>query len=270
MTRRRERGFALLIVLWTLVLLALLGSHLLADSRADTQLARNLEDAAALKAQTQGAVQQAIFQLMLPPGRGWEPDGTTHVMRAGNAVIAIRLEDEAGKVNLNTASETLLRALLVQLGAPPATAASVAAAIADWRTAGDQPRPLGAKAAQYLANGRDYGPPGDDFRSIDELGLVLGVTPELLARLRPHVTVYTDGDPDGSTQDPVVAAALGYPQPTASAPGLTVASVIAEAKAPGHAAFHERVVVRLNGAAGGHPYDILALDRTIPAPAPGS
>ena len=44
--KTRERGFALLIVLWTLGLLALLGTQLLATARQDTQLARNLVDAA--------------------------------------------------------------------------------------------------------------------------------------------------------------------------------------------------------------------------------
>ena len=48
MTRglRRQEGFALLIVLWTLGLLALLGTQLLATSRQDAQIARNLRDTA--------------------------------------------------------------------------------------------------------------------------------------------------------------------------------------------------------------------------------
>ena len=45
----RQRGFALLIVLWTLALLALLGTQLLTTGRQDTQLARNLLDAATLE-----------------------------------------------------------------------------------------------------------------------------------------------------------------------------------------------------------------------------
>ena len=45
-----QRGFALLIVLWTLPLLALLGTQLVATSRQHIQLAHNLIDAAALDA----------------------------------------------------------------------------------------------------------------------------------------------------------------------------------------------------------------------------
>ena len=66
MTRKAthvQRGFALLIVLWTLPLLALLGTQLLATSRQDTQLARNLLDAAVLeaaaKARCSGGLQRA-------------------------------------------------------------------------------------------------------------------------------------------------------------------------------------------------------------------
>ena len=271
MTRPRhgaQRGFALLIVLWTLVLLALLGTQLVASGRGDTQLARNLLDAAALESATDGAVQQAIFAMLQPPERRWTADGTIHIVRLGSAVVAIRLEDEAGKVNLNTAPETLLRALLIQIGENPALAASLAASIVDWHSAGKQPRPLGAKTPQYAAAGRHYGPPGTDFLSVDELGLVLGMTPALLARLRPHVTVHSDTDPDASTSDPVVAAALGVnPRALpASAGGLTVASVIAEAKNAGGGRFAERVVARISARTPRHPYQILARERLAPGP----
>ncbi len=258
---RAQSGFVLLIVLWTLALLALVGTQLVAAGRSDAQLARNLHDAAVLEAATRGAVQHAIYGMLEPPERRWEADGTAHIVRSRSAVIAVRLEDEGGKVNPNLASDSLLRALLEQVGAPPATAASLAAAIADWRTPGAQPRKLGAKAAQYAAAGLDYGPPGTEFHDLDELGAVLGMTPELLARLRPHLTVYTEADPDGSTRDPVVAAVLGYPArlPLAES-GARVATVIVQARGQGHTARAERVVVRINPRASRRPYDILAME----------
>ena len=61
-TRRPQQGFALLIVLWTLGLLALLGTQLLATSRQDMQIARNQLDAATLEAAANGALQQGIFR----------------------------------------------------------------------------------------------------------------------------------------------------------------------------------------------------------------
>jgi general secretion pathway protein K len=259
----RQRGFALLIVLWTVALLALLGTQLVAAGRGDTQLARNLLDSATLEAATNGAVQQAIFGLLEPPPRRWVDDGSAHVVRVGPCVISLHIENETDKIDVNVASAELLASLLTQVGATPATAAAVAAAIVDWRSGNAQPSALGAKAPQYAAAGRGYGPPGTPFRSINELGLVLGMTPELLARVVSHVTVYTDSDPDGSTHDPVVAAALGNPpaQPASDELGLFVATVIAKATWRGHGAFGERVVVRLMPQPGRRPYDILYMQR---------
>jgi general secretion pathway protein K len=97
----------------------------------------------------------------------------------------------------------------MRLGAGPAEAERVAAAIADWRTPGQVPRPNGAKAAQYRAEGRDYGPPGAPFESLDELQDVRGVTPPMLRALLPYLTLYADRDPIPALAPPVVAAALG-------------------------------------------------------------
>jgi general secretion pathway protein K len=109
---------------------------------------------------------------------------------------------------LNTAPGVLLRALIAQMGAAPALADRVAAAILDWRTSGGNPRVNGAKAPEYRAAGLTYGPPGTPFQNVAELADVLGMTPNLFERLAPHLTILTDGDPDLSTRDPVVARAL--------------------------------------------------------------
>jgi general secretion pathway protein K len=120
----------------------------------------------------------------------------------------VRVDDESDRVNLNTAPGVLLRALVIEVGGAPGLASQLAAAILDWRTSGTFPRQGGAKTSDYQAAGRAYGPPGTPFQSVGELEDVLGMTPELFAGLAPHLTVFTDGDPDLSTRDPVVARAL--------------------------------------------------------------
>jgi general secretion pathway protein K len=265
LNRRRDAGFALIIVLWTLGLLALIGTQILASGRSDAQMARNLLDNAELEAATNGAIQQAIFRLIDRSDRRWLADGAEHVTRVGSATIEIRVDDEGGKVNPNIASEALLQALLLRVGANGTTAASLAAAILDWRTSGTQPRPHGAKAAQYLAAGRDYGPPGTDFVGLDELRGILGMTPELLARLEPHMTVFSDSDPDGTTKDQVVAAALAdlgrKPRPTTTVEDAQIVSITARSVGPTGARFAERVVVGLTVGAGPRPYEMLAITR---------
>jgi len=162
---------------------------------------------------------------------------------------------------------------VLRVGVPPIEARAIAAAILDWRTATSQARPHGAKAPQYAAAGLDYGPPGSEFRSVDELGAVLGMRPALLALLRPHLTVFSDADPNRSTRDPVVLAALVDTEgPTALAGGRAtllaaspadeqVVSIAARAQGPNQASFAERAVVRLNAPGGQEPFEILGLER---------
>jgi general secretion pathway protein K len=204
----RQRGFALLIVLWTVGFLALLGTRIVAAGRSDTRLADNLKQEAVLRAAADGAVAQAMFSIVAARDPGIQPNGMVREMRVGRTPVLVRIENESDRINLNTASATLLRALIIQVGGAPGLADRLAAAILDWRTAGANPRPGGAKAPEYRATGHAYGPPETPFQSVEELADVLGMTPDLFARMAPHLTVLTDGDPDLSTRDPLVARAL--------------------------------------------------------------
>ncbi|HEY4172739.1 MAG TPA: hypothetical protein VGM42_06895 [Rhodopila sp.] len=208
MSMRRQRGFALLIVLWTVGFLALLGTQIVAAGRSDTQLAGNLKQEAVLQAAADGAVANVVFQMQAAGDPGLQADGVVREIRIGAVPVLVRIENEDDRINLNSASGVLLRSLILQLGGAPAQAEGLAAAILDWRTSGLNARPKGAKAPDYQAAGRTYGPPGTPFQSVDELADVLNMPPDLFARMAPHLTVLTDGDPDMSTRDPVVARAL--------------------------------------------------------------
>lgn len=205
---KRQRGFALLIVLWTVGFLALLGTQIVAAGRSDTRLADNLRQEAVLEAAAQGAVSDVMFLMLAARDPRFQADGVVREVRIGQVPVLVRIENENDRVNINTASAALLRALIIQVGGAPGLADRIAAAMLDWRTAGTNPRQAGAKLPEYRAAGRNYGPPGTPFQSVGELGDVLGMTPDLLARMTPHLTVLTDGDPDRSTRDPVVAQAL--------------------------------------------------------------
>jgi general secretion pathway protein K len=258
----REGGFALLLVLWSLGLLALIGTHVTATGRAEAQRAANLRGAAAAETAADGALYQAIFQLRdASPGRWW-PDGVTReVTLPGGALAAIRIESEQGKVNPNLATPRLLQALLLQLGAEPRVAAGLAAAILDWRTSGLRPRPNGAKEPQYRAAGRDYAPPGRPFESLEELGLVLGMTPSLLARLAPFLSIYQGGEPDPRLAHPVVLQAMraaGADDDLAADPDATpVVTITAIALLPGGARFVRQAQVRLGPGGRGRGWQVL-------------
>jgi general secretion pathway protein K len=204
----RQSGFALLIVLWTVGFLALLGTQLVSAARTDTQLATNLKQDAVLQAAADGAVQQVMFAMQAAHDPAFRPGGREIELRIGQTAVLARIESETDRINLNTASPALLRALLIETGSLAAQADALVATILDWRTAGASPRQRGAKAPDYRAAGLGYGPPGAPFQSVDELADVLGMTRALFDRLAPHLTVFTDGDPDLTTHDPVVARAL--------------------------------------------------------------
>jgi general secretion pathway protein K len=260
-----RRGFALLIVLWTLVLLSLLVTHLTATGRSEARIASNYAANAQAEADADGVVFEAAFHTI---NGDWIADGQPHTLQLGHGVAQVTLYSESGKINPNIASVELLASLLRVLGVEPSQANSLASAIADWREPGELARPAGAKSAQYRAAGLDYGPPNAPFESLDEIGRVLGMTPELLAAMRPHLTLFQYGDPDPSVADPVVLQALKQVQqipgqtgqpgfPSGLNAGLQTVTVVAEARSDSGGLFTRRAVLRI-GPAFERGYQILA------------
>ena len=261
-----QRGFALLLVLWTLVLMTLVVSSLIAGGRGEVRLAANLRAAAVAEALADGAVHEAIFRVLDPSDAGWRVDGTTRQVSLPGGRVALRIEDQAGLVNPNTVSDALMQALLRRVGADQRQAQSITAAIADWRFPAAAPRPLGAKAPQYAQAGLAYGPPEAPFRSITEISLVLGMTPALFAQLAPHLTVWREGDPVPALASPLVQEAIRdatgvrdfAPPPQG---GLRVLTISSAARSAEGGRFTRRSVVRLGSALAERPYRILTWDQ---------
>jgi general secretion pathway protein K len=205
--RRDQRGFALLIVLWTLSLFALVGTQLTLSARTEARLATNLRADAVSEAAADGAVYEAVFHL-LDGGRNFWPLSGAHRVVMPGAVVDVLLENQAGRINPNLADPSLLQGILTAVGVDRTTAVSLAAAIIDWRSPNRRATPNGAKGPQYLAAGRDWGPPGSPLRDLEEMGEILGMTPAILEALAPHLSLYWDGDPDPTVADPVVLDAI--------------------------------------------------------------
>jgi general secretion pathway protein K len=205
----RSGGFALIIVLWTLVLIAFIAAHLVSSGRLETRIAGNLVANAVTEAAADGAVYQAIFNLLDPrPEVRWPIDGAARELAIGDCTVGVALSDEAGRINPNTASTALLEALLGTVGSDPANARRIAAAIGDW--VGSTRLPNGAEVADpaYRAAGLDYGPPFGPLETLDELQRVLGMTPGVFAAIRPHLSLFAPAEPNPVQAGPVVAAAL--------------------------------------------------------------
>jgi general secretion pathway protein K len=269
---RRNGGFALIIVLWTLVLIAFIVAHLTASGRTEIRIATNFVSNSVAQAAADGAVFEAIYNLSDPrPEQRWPVDGTAHEIVIGSSRVVVRLEDEASWINPSSASPLLLAALLRVTGSDPDSANRIATAVSEWVGSATASRSQDTLLAEYRAAGLDYGPPGSPIETLDELDRVLGMTPTVFAAIRPHLTLYGPPEPNLATTDPVVAAALALlgPQtgaaasPANQAPAdLLTVRITALASGPGNAHVIRTAVVRI-GPTAPQGYTVLAWGRSL-------
>lgn len=216
-----QDGYILIAVILALGALSALLSLYTQTVLQSRRLALAMADDDRLDALASGGARLAALELMELRGGRTSPlevGGSAYVCTppAGDAVLHILAEDEGGKVDLNTASDALIEALLKGAGASAAEAERLTARIADFRDADDTPRVGGGEAAAYKAAGMRNGPKNAEFESVEELDQVLGMPGWLYARVRPHVTVFngTSGvDPSRATLE---LAALLNGQPVSA------------------------------------------------------
>lgn len=253
-----EPGFALLIVLWTLVLIAFVVAQVAASGRTEMRIASNLTANTAAQVAADGAIYEAIFHLADPqPDRQWRFDGNVRELVIGNTRIEVTIEDEAGRINPNLASVPLLGGLLRAVGVDPERAADLTRAISEWVGSGEVVQPAADALAQYRAFGLDYGPPGAPLETIDELCGVRGMTAELCNLLRPHLTLFGPAQPNPRAADPVVMAAIELssdgtstlPDASSRNDAWEIVRIHANAEGPGNTKVGRVAVVRIGSLA---------------------
>ena len=219
------RGVALVAVLWVLTLLAVVAAGVTVGARTELALARNLDASARAEALADAGVARAALALLerrrargerprgideiedegaagpgdladlleaLPLDQGaWPVDGTPVALAFDDALLAVTIEDEEGKIDLNRAGDELLRGLFVSVGVAEDEAHALADAIGDFADEDELVRASGAEEADYRAAGLDWGPKNARFQTPEELLMVVGITPELYAAVRPAITVWS-------------------------------------------------------------------------------
>jgi general secretion pathway protein K len=230
-------------------LIAFIVSHVTASGRTEIRIANNLIANAVAQAAADGAIFDVIFNQSDPrPNERWPVDGRVREVIIGHSRVTLRLGDEAWWINPNSASLSLLEALLRVSGADPESARRLPNAIGEWVRSAPAPRPPNVTLAEYQAAGLDYGPPGGPLETPDELGRVLGMTPALLEAIRPHLTLYGSPQPSTATADPIVAAATSQAEPAASAnqppPDVLTIRITATAAGPDSAQVTRSAIVR--------------------------
>jgi general secretion pathway protein K len=216
--RRRARGAALILVLWLLVLLTALIGGFARSARIEALQAHQLRAALVAREAARAGVEYAVLRMSYPDNtRRWVPDGRNYEFALGEAKMVIRVQDESGKVDLNSASPDLLARLLLAIGVADPRAHELAAAIVDYRDPDDLITPGGAESRDYEAAGLPYGAKNLPFETVSELQRVLGMDFATWQKLEPYVTVYAGGDPSPTFAPAPVLQALGMNEGSAKA-----------------------------------------------------
>lgn len=209
---RRCRGIALLLVMWlTMLLAAVIGAFALTAQMEKLQ-GRTLDRGVVAEQVARAGVEYALTRVTdQDPKRQWQPDGRGYDWTFDGAQVRITIIDESGKVDLNSADVGLLTRLFTVVGVDKAKSAAIAAAIADWRDTDSLSQPQGgAEDPAYASAGLSWGAKDAPFDTVAELEQVLGMTPQIYARVAPLLTVYSgQGQPDPQFASVEVLQALG-------------------------------------------------------------
>ena len=189
---RKERGLALVSVLWALSILSLIAASMMTSSILSYRMERNDWGRVRAEALAESAINRAVLALAdARPEMRVRVDGVAQDFAFGTLHVRVRVQDEDGKIDLNAASVDALKSLFVSAGVPFAEAGAIADRIVDWRTPSEDTHLSVSGATEDRVAAEGYRPRNGPFQSVDELKLVAGVTPQLFARVEPALTVYS-------------------------------------------------------------------------------
>ena len=193
-----QRGAALILVLWVVMLLSLIAASFSYTMRAELRQSAQFNERVQARALAEAGLHYAAVHFLqlgsgqqntkqaMPP---WPADGSEQVWPRPNAKVLIRVTDLSGRLDLNNANRELLGKLLLAGGVAKEQVNAVLDAIEDWRDSDDLPHMNGAERTEYQGAGRRYGPKNAPFESVEELLQVLGVEPAVYRRIAPELTV---------------------------------------------------------------------------------
>ncbi len=285
---RAEKGVALVLVLWILVLVTVATSAYALMARMDQLEANALLSGTRARLHAEAAINLMAVRLR-DPDDFTRPiaDGRPYFQRIDESEIEIRITDERGKLDINSAEEDTLFTMFVNHGLEPSEAELLAAAMLDWRDPDDIERVNGAELDAYLDAGLAVGTANRPFMLTEELLQVLGMPYELYRKMEPGITVYSKAAvPDLNFAPPEALMALddvsreaaeefvgmrneldqdeltGLALPNGSAVvargrGLTY-SIVAKATMPNGVWDQLNVTLRLGASQDGRPFRVLS------------
>lgn len=190
----RQRGVALILVIWVIALMGVLLGSFALIARTENFEARHLFDGTTARYAAQAGIERAVYELRNPDmTQRWVGDGRPYIFEFDGAQVRVELTDESGLIDINTADDALLQGLFASVGVPPDQAAALSDAIQDWRDPDDVPRPQGAELNEYRAAGLPYAPRNAPFQTVGEVQQVLGMNYDLYEKIESAITIYGGG-----------------------------------------------------------------------------
>jgi general secretion pathway protein K len=210
---RGERGFALVITLVITALLIALLAEFVNEVYVDTSHSHNFvaSQQAAILAESgvEGGKQLLKYSSVLRMGQNYssltEPWAKPQSYDAGEGTVTISIEEESGKLNLNSATNDTgvnnpMTEVALRMVRNLKLSTDLVDVLMDWVDTNDQPRAGGAESSYYSTLKAPYKAKNARLDSVEELGLLKGFTPEVLGKLRPLVTVYGSNENEPTTQ----------------------------------------------------------------------
>ena len=188
----KQKGIALVIVMWMLVLLTVLAAGYTATVRTETRLTAQQLHAAQSRSLAEAGVWLAVNDLLKPEQqRKWADDGTANDLDLFNGSVELRIQDQSGLIDLNTARDELLQGLFKSIELDDTDVSGIVDSILDWRDRDSLVRVNGAEDTDYRQAGYAYEAKDGPFNSIDELRRVMGMTEAIYNKIKPALTVYS-------------------------------------------------------------------------------
>jgi type II secretory pathway component PulK len=209
-----NRGSALLLVLWSLILLSMSVFGVVEIVESSVSHASHLEQESRARALALSGLAVALDPDM--PGN----DSLLNQQPAADEKWSVSMQGEGARLNLNEillkGHREVLARLFVSWGLHTGDATHVADCLYDWITPGKDPSPQGAKAVDYQRAGLTELPTGRPFASLPEVRFVMGM--DLVEKAKPDwqdsFTLWSDGPLDVNEAPPELIAALCHLPPS--------------------------------------------------------
>lgn len=229
-----QNGFAMVLVLWVVALLMAIIPVFVYSMRSESSAALNTADTAVAHGLALAGVEMAVHEItadfsLVTTGNS----GTVFMERSGGALKALpfersfdlgggtvsyAIEDEKGKININTAGREVIDALLRLSGVQTPERDVITDSILDWRDDNHEFHLNGAEDDYYGSLPAAYGAKDGPAEFKEELLLVKGVTPAVFygkkldvaegesktdyAGIKKYITVHGDGRLNLNTASP--------------------------------------------------------------------